>query len=130
MTNHKSGNTVELTMKPLVMEKPWGQFSQYTLNEPVTVKIIEVKKGQQLSLQSHQNRAELWIPLDAGAEVQINEQIIHPEPMEQLFIPCGAKHRLTARDKGFRILEISFGEFDEDDITRYDDSYGRGEGKT
>ncbi len=111
--------------EPLVVEKPWGRFIQYVLNEQVTVKILEVKAGEQLSLQSHNHRSELWVPLDEGACIQIDDQIVRPKPLEPVFIPVGAKHRLIGEDKSYRVLEISFGYFDEDDIVRYEDKYGR-----
>ena len=34
-------------------------------------------------------------------------------------------HRLSAGGGPVRILEVSFGEFDENDIVRLDDVYGR-----
>lgn len=111
--------------KPVVVEKPWGRFIQYVLNELVTVKILEVKAGEQLSLQSHNHRSELWVPLDEGACIEVDGQILRPEPLEPVFIPQGAKHRLIGEDKDYRVLEISFGYFDEDDIVRYEDKYGR-----
>ncbi len=111
--------------EPLVVEKPWGRFIQYVLNEPVTVKILEVKAGEQLSYQAHRHRSELWVPLDEGACIQIDDQILRPKPMEPVFIPVGAKHRLIGEDKSYRVLEISFGYFDEDDIIRLEDKYGR-----
>jgi mannose-1-phosphate guanylyltransferase/mannose-6-phosphate isomerase len=95
------------------------------LNEPVTVKILEVKAGEQTSLQSHRHRSELWVALDDGACVEIEGRILRPQPMEMVFIPQGAKHRLIGEDKTYRVLEISFGYFDEDDIIRYEDKYGR-----
>lgn len=109
----------------VVVEKPWGRFFQYMLNEPSTVKILEVDEGQATSLQSHQHRDERWIVLDEGAEVHIGEQVLTPAPGEELFIPRGEKHRLASRRSTVRILEISLGFFDEDDIVRYEDVYGR-----
>jgi len=85
--------------EPLVVEKPWGRFIQYVLNEPVTVKILEVKAGEQLSLQAHSHRSELWVPLDEGACVEIDGQIIRPKPLQPVFIPVGAKHRLIGEDQ-------------------------------
>jgi mannose-1-phosphate guanylyltransferase/mannose-6-phosphate isomerase len=45
--------------------------------------------------------------------------------LQPVFIPVGAKHRLIGEDKSYRVLEISFGFFDEDDIIRFEDKYGR-----
>jgi mannose-6-phosphate isomerase len=109
------------------VEKPWGYFEQYTHNEPCTVKIITVVPGGALSCQYHKKRDELWIILDRGARVELDGEVLHPEPEEKLFIPRQTVHRLSAAaDMGeVRILEISFGEFDEDDIVRLEDVYGR-----
>ncbi|MBI1926848.1 phosphomannose isomerase type II C-terminal cupin domain [Candidatus Poribacteria bacterium] len=111
--------------EPLIVEKPWGRFIQYVLNEPVTVKILEVKVGEVLSYQFHNHRGELWVPLDDGACLKIDGQIRRPKPMELVFIPQGEKHQLIGEDKSYRVLEISFGYFDENDITRLEDKYGR-----
>ena len=44
----------------------------------------------------------------------------------QIFIPHGTLHRMAGvGDNPSRWLEISFGEFDEDDIVRLEDHYGR-----
>jgi len=43
---------------------------------------------------------------------------------EIIFIPKQTKHRLSS-ETNTRILEISFGKFDETDITRYEDDFGR-----
>ena len=109
------------------VEKLWGRFEQYTHNLPCTVKIITVAPGGILSRQYHHRRDELWVILDAGACVELDGKVLHPEPEEKLFIPRQTIHRLSSSvDEGeVRILEISFGEFDEDDIVRLEDVYGR-----
>ncbi|MFA5076006.1 MAG: phosphomannose isomerase type II C-terminal cupin domain [Patescibacteria group bacterium] len=110
----------------LHVEKPWGSFDQYTLNEATTVKILTIKTGQRLSLQSHTQRTELWIALDVGLVVMVNDQEIKLQVGEKIFIPVGSSHRATFLGQGQgRILEISFGHFDEMDITRYQDDYQR-----
>ena len=109
----------------LTTEKPWGRFIQYVHNEPVTVKILEIRAGERVSYQYHHHRSELWIPLDKGACVRLEDEMIRPEPMEPVFIPQGAKHQLIGESQDYRILEIAFGHFDEDDIVRIDDKYGR-----
>jgi mannose-1-phosphate guanylyltransferase/mannose-6-phosphate isomerase len=106
--------------------RPWGSFTQYCLNEPVTVKIITVKAGAELSLQRHRHRAELWIPLDPTLQVQVDGRTWQPAMHEEVWIPAGATHRLAAPgSQNGRIMEIAFGEFDEEDIERLEDHYGR-----
>jgi mannose-1-phosphate guanylyltransferase/mannose-6-phosphate isomerase len=107
--------------------RPWGEFRRLVHDEPCTVKLITVRPGQRLSLQSHERRAELWLFLDAGGVVEIDGRESTPEVGETVFVPVGARHRLAAATGGtpVRVVEMGFGEFDEDDITRYDDEYGR-----
>jgi mannose-6-phosphate isomerase len=106
------------------VEKPWGYFEQYTHNLPCTVKIITVAPGGTLSRQYHTKRDELWVVLDRGACVELDGEVLYPEVEEKLFIPRETVHRLSS-EGGVRVLEISFGEFDEDDIVRLEDVYGR-----
>jgi mannose-6-phosphate isomerase len=108
------------------VEKPWGKFEQYTHNMLSTVKVITVEPGGSLSLQYHHCRDELWVVLDEGAKIQLGDTVIRPQGGERIFIPRTTVHRLSATgDRPVRILEISFGEFDENDIVRLEDVYGR-----
>lgn len=108
------------------VDKPWGRFEQYTHNITSTVKILTVEPGGILSQQYHHHRDELWVVLDTGARVELGEETFHPKPGEKLFIPQGTVHRLSCTgEEPVRILEISFGEFDENDIVRLEDVYGR-----
>src|SRR5688572_9279672 len=110
----------------LTVRRPWGQFTQYCLNEPVTVKIITVEAGSELSLQRHRRRSELWIALDPTLQVEIDGRAWRPAVDEQVWIPAGATHRLSAPGaQSGRVLEVAFGHFDEDDIERLSDRYGR-----
>src|ERR671916_162221 len=112
--------------KILRREKPWGSFEQYTHNLTSTVKIITVAPGGRLSSQYHHHRDELWVVLDPGARVELGGEDLPPEPGEKLYIPRETVHRLSAEGgEPVRILEISFGEFEEDDIVRLEDAYGR-----
>ncbi|WP_308250179.1 phosphomannose isomerase type II C-terminal cupin domain [Sphaerisporangium fuscum] len=106
-------------------ERPWGGFERFTLNETSTVKIIEVAAGQRLSLQRHKGRDELWVALDPGAVFEIDGERIEPAVGDRVLIRAGQTHRLSSSGPATRILEIAFGHFDEDDIERLDDAYGR-----
>jgi len=106
--------------------RPWGKFTRYTLNQKSTVKIIEVKPRERLSVQRHKDRDELWVPLDDGLSALIGEETIRMIPDREYFIPKGTIHSIENLSISHcRFLEIAFGHFDEDDIERLEDKYGR-----
>jgi mannose-1-phosphate guanylyltransferase/mannose-6-phosphate isomerase len=108
------------------VKKPWGSFDQYTLNERSTVKILTIKPGASTSLQSHRHRKEFWVTLDKGIRVQIGKEKILLRKGSNILVKKGTKHRLQCEGRSAaRVLEISFGEFSENDIVRYEDDYGR-----
>lgn len=109
------------------VERPWGDFRSFCQNEQVTVKVITVRPGQRLSLQTHAQRAEMWTVLDdASMEVTVGDRTWSARKDEQIWVPLGAVHRMANKgDKAARILEVGFGTFDEDDIVRLEDDYQR-----
>jgi mannose-1-phosphate guanylyltransferase/mannose-6-phosphate isomerase len=114
--------------KPTVSEvsRPWGGFRQYAHGEPVTVSLMTVLPGGRLSLQSHRDRAELWIVLDDGAVVQAGDETRTCRAGDEVWIPAGERHRLScAGPEPVRVLEVAFGDWRLEDIQRYEDDYGR-----
>lgn len=119
--------------KPIPTEKPpinttvrpWGSFQQYAFNQDVTVSLMTVNAGQRLSLQSHTGRAELWIVLDEGCSVQVGDEIVYPHPGDEIWIPANTPHRLASLGPTARVLEVAFGNWQQADITRYEDDYQR-----
>lgn len=108
------------------VERPWGSFKQFAHNCDCTVSLMTVLPGQRLSLQSHTGRAELWIVIDEGAVVQVGETEREHRAGDEIWIPANEKHRLSCRgDKPVRVLEVAFGNWQQDDITRYADDYRR-----
>lgn len=111
-----------------IYQRPWGFYKTTVLNDYFQSKIISVKPGQQLSLQSHNHREEHWIVAHGRGMVQIEKSEIRIESGSSLFIPKGAKHRLTNTDlkENLIITEVQIGDYlGEDDIVRYEDNYGR-----
>lgn len=106
--------------------RPWGQFQQFVCNETVTVKIITVAPGRRLSLQKHRHRDEMWHVLDLPLLVEVNDRTWTASPGEPVWVPRNAVHRISNpfREPA-RLLEIAFGDFDEADIERVQDDYGR-----
>jgi len=115
-------------LKPAIpfVERPWGSFNQYAFNTECTVSLLTVKPGQRLSLQSHTGRAELWVVIDDGALIQVDDHIGIYGPGDEVWIPVNVRHRLSRTgDKPVRVLEVAFGNWQQTDITRYEDNYGR-----
>jgi mannose-1-phosphate guanylyltransferase/mannose-6-phosphate isomerase len=112
--------------RPRIIERPWGRYKEYARNEPCTVWIVEMKPGEQGSLQTHENFDELWIMLTDGAEVRVADEVLKPKAFDEVFIPKGTKHRLSNRsDKEFRMMEVAYGDVQDEDKVRYEDKYGR-----
>lgn len=110
------------------VQKPWGSFTQFILNTPCTVKILTCNPGQKLSLQRHQQRSELWVALDAGVVVELDSEVLTPDVGEEIWLPAGTSHRLRCdadTPHPVRVMEVSLGTFDEADIERLQDDYGR-----
>lgn len=106
-------------------ERPWGNFERFTLNEPCTVKIITVKPDQELSLQQHEHRDEEWKILRGSGVVTVNDVTTEVAPGDEFRVLRGETHRVASHAEGLQFLEIAFGQFDEQDITRLKDRYGR-----
>jgi len=105
-------------------KRPWGNFKTLALNEKCSVKILEIKKNEELSLQKHKKRIELWYPLCKG-KVQIGNKIINVKEGDLIKIGKKVKHRAFGGKNGLKILEVSLGKFDEKDEIRLEDKYGR-----
>ncbi|MFA6013592.1 MAG: mannose-1-phosphate guanylyltransferase/mannose-6-phosphate isomerase [Gallionellaceae bacterium] len=110
------------------VHRPWGWYDSIDEEERFKVKRIQVKPKASLSLQKHYHRAEHWIVVKGTAEITCGDKIIVLTENQSTYIPLGEVHRLA--NPGTIPLEIievqSGGYLGEDDIVRYDDSYGRG----
>lgn len=107
------------------IERPWGNFRQFTHNNSSTIKIVTVKPNETLSLQSHKNRSEFWHVISGYGTIEIGEIKKNTVVGDEHEIKVGEKHRLSAGPDGVQVLEIASGDFDETDIIHYEDKYGR-----
>ena len=119
-----------MAQKPatLHVDKPWGCFDQFVLNAQCTVKILTCNPGAKLSLQRHRHRDELWVALDSGVVVELDGRILTPDKGAETWLPAGSVHRMSCASSSpspVRVLEVSLGTFDENDIERLEDAYGR-----
>lgn len=111
------------------VEKPWGKFEQFTHNEETTVKLLYVRKGHRLSYQYHLLRSEFWKVVSGKVQVVLNGRKKMLRTGDSVPVPLKAKHRIEGITDSV-VLEIAYGKFDESDIVRCDDDYGRAEEPT
>lgn len=107
--------------------RPWGCYDAIDAGDRYQVNRIRVKPGGSLSLQIHHHRAEHWIVVKGTALVQKGEETILLSENESTYIPVGTKHRLSNPGKiPLEIVEVQSGPYlRDDDVIRYEDSYGR-----
>lgn len=106
-------------------ERPWGSPERFTKNETTTVKILHVLPNKRFSLQKHAHRSEFWRVIEGGGTVQIGDTIKEVAVGDEVLVPQGELHRLTGGPNGIKVLEIIFGDYDENDIERLEDDFGR-----
>jgi mannose-1-phosphate guanylyltransferase/mannose-6-phosphate isomerase len=107
--------------------RPWGWYDSIDFGERFQVKRIVVNPGQRLSLQMHHHRAEHWIVVKGTAEVTNGDQVLLLSENQSTYIPLGNTHRLANPGKvPLEIIEVQSGAYlGEDDIVRFEDTYGR-----
>jgi len=117
----------ELAQTHRKVHRPWGWYDSIDSGERFQVKRIVVAPGARLSLQMHHHRAEHWIVVRGTAEVTCGERTFLLAENESTFIPLGHTHRLANPGKvPLEIIEVQSGSYlGEDDIVRFEDTYGR-----
>ncbi|SIT39396.1 mannose-1-phosphate guanyltransferase [Paraburkholderia ribeironis] len=109
------------------VHRPWGNYDSVDTGERFQVKRIVVNPGARLSLQMHHHRAEHWIVVRGTALVTRGEERFIVSENESAYIPLGVTHRLENPGKmPLEMIEVQSGSYlGEDDIVRFDDTYGR-----
>jgi mannose-1-phosphate guanylyltransferase/mannose-6-phosphate isomerase len=122
----KEANQPEATAHPFET-RPWGGFEVLADEKSFKTKRVTIDPGQRLSYQSHAKRAEHWVVISGRAEVTLNDKQVQLGPNESIYIPMGAKHRMSNPGHDPLVfVEVQTGSyFGEDDIVRYQDDYNR-----
>jgi mannose-1-phosphate guanylyltransferase / mannose-6-phosphate isomerase len=109
------------------VHRPWGSFTSLHNGHRVQVKHIVVKPGGRLSLQMHHHRAEHWIVVQGTAKIRRGDEEMILTEDQSTYIPLGTAHRLENPGKiPLHLIEVQSGSYlGEDDIVRFEDSYGR-----
>lgn len=108
--------------------RPWGTWEVLDAGEHFCVKKIVVNSEAILSLQLHNFRAEHWIIVEGEAMVVLGDDTLYRHQDDSVYIPEKTKHRIknTSSSQPLIFIEIQTGSaLDENDIVRFEDSYGR-----
>jgi mannose-1-phosphate guanylyltransferase/mannose-6-phosphate isomerase len=109
------------------VHRPWGWYDSVDEGDRFKVKRIQVKPGASLSLQMHHHRAEHWVVVKGMADVTNGDITLRLTENQSTYIPLGARHRLANPGSiNLEIIEVQSGDYlGEDDIVRFEDTYGR-----
>ena len=107
--------------------RPWGWYDSIDEGGRFKVKRIQVKPKASLSLQKHHHRAAHWIVVTGTAEITQGEKVLTHTENQFTYIPLGEVHRLdNPGNIPLGIIEVQSGSYlGEDDIVRFEDTYGR-----
>ncbi len=107
--------------------RPWGRFTVIEKVDEFQIKLLFINPGQSLSEQVHAKRSEYWTILSGEALIEVEQNVSKMTAGEQIRIVMEKKHRATNIGSDILIiLEAQLGDsFDEEDIVRTKDLYGR-----
>jgi mannose-6-phosphate isomerase len=116
-----------MTNSQMFNERPWGYYDVLLEDPEHKVKRIVVYPGKRLSLQCHKHRDEHWI-IAAGEGRMTVDHVEFPLGKGSFVnIPRRSIHRVSNTGQTNLIfIEVQTGDyFDESDIQRFEDDYGR-----
>ena len=117
-----------------IESRPWGSYEILIQFETVgeglrdtCIKKITVKPGQRVSYQSHKQRNEHWFIVQGEGTVILNGKENSVQVGNSVDIKIGDKHRAinTSSSVDLIFVESQTGHYDEEDIERFEDDYGR-----
>ncbi|MFH1375692.1 MAG: cupin domain-containing protein [Patescibacteria group bacterium] len=115
-------------MKPRIKLKPWGREIWFADTAKYAGKILEVKKGERLSLQYHRKKEETQflfsgkIRISSGrSEKSLRTKILKPGDI--FHIPAKLIHRVEGIAPLSKIFEVSTPHLH--DVVKLSDDYGR-----
>lgn len=128
-----------------VDKRPWGTIEILADSVHCSVRILTVEADKLLSFQRHLCRDELFVSIDENIGLEIcsselsdfdpsKNELVELEEIKSLvlekgdyiLLPRGIWHRFKASKERVRLLEVSFGLYDQNhDIERLHDAYGR-----
>lgn len=115
-------------MKPKIKLKPWGREIWFADTRKYAGKVLEIKKGERLSLQFHRRKEETQFLFEGrvrvtfgSSEKRLRTKILTPG--EVFHIPPKTIHRVEGLAPLSKIFEVSTPQLK--DVVKLADDYGR-----
>ncbi|MFC2154674.1 cupin domain-containing protein [Candidatus Altiarchaeota archaeon] len=108
--------------KPRIVDKPWGRELWLAHEQEYALKILEVKKGERLSLQYHKEKKESIYVYKGKMRLVLGEEEMEMCEGDVVTVEPGVKHRMRALDD-LVLIEASTPQLD--DVVRIEDDYNR-----
>jgi mannose-1-phosphate guanylyltransferase/mannose-6-phosphate isomerase len=117
----------ELTEIHRTAHRPWGTYTVLEEGANFKIKRIVVNPGAKLSMQMHKHRSEHWVVVSGEATITNGDMEFTLQANQSTYIPKTHRHRLANNSaEPLAIIEVQCGDYvGEDDIIRFDDTYGR-----
>ena len=108
-------------------QRPWGFYEVLSEADSHKVKRLTVSPGERLSYQRHAHRSEHWFVVAGSGVVVLDGERISIAPGGAVDVVAGTAHRIeNTADAPLVLVEVQHGtSFEEDDIERLEDDYGR-----
>ncbi len=121
------GTRPDLTEFHRTVHRPWGTYTVLEEGSNFKIKRIVVKPGAKLSMQMHKHRSEHWVVVSGEATITNGDMEFTLQANQSTYIPKTHRHRLANNaTEPLAIIEVQCGDYvGEDDIVRFDDTYGR-----
>jgi len=110
----------------MIEQRPWGYYQVLSESDIQKTKKLYIEPNKRISLQRHKNRSEHWFVVSGCPLVTLNGHIEVLYPGKSIDVPAGVFHRIEAGNLPVELIEVQTGHsFDENDIERLEDDYGR-----
>lgn len=97
----------------------WGWIETVGEGEKHKIKRLFIKKGERISLQSHQNKDIHWIVLSGFGNFKLEEVERFVGMGAHVSVPKKQKYSMFA-SKDLEMIEVQMGICEEKDVRRYD----------
>ncbi|KKN33696.1 hypothetical protein LCGC14_0801020 [marine sediment metagenome] len=107
------------------IDKPWGFELVLDDGEDYTFKVIRVKPGCRLSLQTHERKRETLLVLEGIMRLEVGPAVHRLVPFMHRTILAGEVHRIGCMGDDVLVFAEAATGGRMWDVTRHEDDYGR-----